>query len=247
MIDSHIHIGQFEEIYYNPVEVIQIVMEQCAEGLCFSSTTSCKENISYAEVENEIGITLARIGWSAETVRPFFWYVPSFATQGVDFEKAMRNLPYKGIKLHPLAHQWDLADKKTVNILHGIFAYAGENKVPVLIHTGHNGIDSASVFSRFFPLYPETKYILAHCRPPDESISLIKKYPNVYGDTAFLPENDFLKIVENNLSHKMVLGSDFPVTNYFHNKYSGENEETITLKTQYSRDFAQLRHFAGLL
>ena len=29
MIDNHIHIGQFNEIYYNPIEIIEIVMEKC--------------------------------------------------------------------------------------------------------------------------------------------------------------------------------------------------------------------------
>jgi uncharacterized protein len=246
MIDNHIHIGQFNEIYYDPIEVIQIVMENCTEGLCFSSVTTCKDDVAYSEVENEIDNVLSHIHWSPEIVRPFFWYAPVFTGHGVDFEKAMRNLPYKGIKLHPFAHSWDLNDKIHLDILHKVFGYAEENKLPILIHTGNSGIDAADTFISFFPLYPETKIILAHCRPLENTISIIRVYPNVYGDTAFLPETDLRRIIKEGLSYKMMLGSDFPITNYY-NRYSTEKERIMTLKEQYKRDFAQLECFEKLL
>jgi len=222
-------------------------MEKCTEGLCFSSTTTCKDDVSYSEVEKEINNALAHIPWSPETVRPFLWYAPVFDGQGVDFERAVRNLPYKGIKLHPLAHHWDLDNKNLLDVLHKIFGYARENKLPILIHTGHSGIDAAGKFSGFFLKYPETEYILAHCRPLNEAISLIRTYPNVYGDTAFLPEADLQIIIEEGLSHKIMLGSDFPVTNYFRNKYTPENRETLSLGEQYADDFKQLQHYNDLL
>ena len=244
MVDTHVHIGQFNEIYYNPVEVIQIVMEKCIDGLCFSSTTTCMEDIAYSRVENEITQTLAHIAWTYESVQPFLWYIPAFTEQGVSLESAMNNLPYKGIKLHPLAHPWNLEEKKVVRLVNEIFEYAGYNKLPVLIHTGNNGIDAAGVFSDFFPIYPETKFILAHCRPLIETIHLIGRYPNVYGDTAFLSKSDFQKIVKENLIEKIVLGSDFPITNYFGNKYRSRGDNRKTLKKQYDSDFKQLQYFS---
>jgi predicted TIM-barrel fold metal-dependent hydrolase len=248
MIDNHIHIGQFNEVYYDPIEVIQIVMGAGMEGLCFSSTTSGKEGIKYSEIEREISHTLAHIRWSDEIARPFFWYVPDFATQGVTVEKAMRDLPYKGIKLHPLAHHWDLEDEGTAAVLHGLFEYAGHYKLPVLIHTGQNGVDAAGIFSRFFPQYPEVKFILAHCRPLEEAISLLKNQ-NVYGDTAFLPSADFVQITEQGLSKKMVLGSDFPITHYFSAKYPEKegNGGKISLAGKYSENFEKLEHFSSIL
>jgi predicted TIM-barrel fold metal-dependent hydrolase len=237
MVDHHIHTGQFNETYYDLAEIIEIVMEKC-EGLCFSSTTSCKDGVLYTEVEKEIADTLAGIAWSAETVRPFLWYSPTFVGQGVTVEKAMRNLPYKGIKIHPLADRWDLSDTKKLEIAHDIFEYAGQHKLPVLIHTGPNGVDAPAAFSRFFSLCSETKCILAHCRPTEETIPLLREYPNVYGDTAFLPEENVRKIADENLTHKILPGSDFPITHYFSNKYG--NEKSVTLREQYNRDFAQL-------
>ena len=243
MIDNHIHIGQFNEVYYDPVEVIQIVMEKCIEGLCFSSTTTCMEDITYSRVENEITQTLAHIVWTYESVQPFLWYIPAFSEQGVSLKKAMNNLPYKVIKLHPLAHHWDLEEKKVTRLVNEIFEYAGHNKLPVLIHTGNNGIDAAGVFSVFFPKYQNTKFILAHCRPFTEAIHLIGSYPNVYGDTAFLSKSNFQKITKENVTKKIVLGSDFPITNYFDYKYRSRWHKIKSLKKQYDSDFEQLRYF----
>ena len=240
MIDSHIHIGQYNEIYYNPVEIIQIVMEKCKEGLYFSSTTTCKENIHYSEVELEIEHTLSQVLEMGELIRPFLWYIPAYIGQGVIFEDAIKNLPYKGIKLHPLAHQWDLKDDKILHTLHRIFEYAGYNELPVLIHTGNSGVDAASTFSQFFLIYPQTQFVLAHCRPLEEACSLIRIYPNVYGDTAFLTESDFSHIMAAGLGSKMIFGSDFPITHYFSNKYQ-TGVKKVSLETQYHDDFEQLQ------
>lgn len=240
MIDNHIHIGQFKEIYNDPIEVIQIVMEYCRDGLCFSSLIACDENIAYTKAEKEIENVLAHINWQPEIVRPFFWYNPCYAKQGVMFKKVMQELPYKGVKLHPLANHFDLNDPKITSILHTIFSYAGEYNLPVLIHTGHSGVDSADIFSHFFPLYPTTRFILAHCRPLANTINLMRNFPNVYGDTAFLPEDHLQEIIKEGLAGKMILGSDFPVTNYY-------NNEKVDLKKQYNSDYEQLKHYAAML
>ena len=247
MIDNHIHIGQFYENYYNPIEIIQIVMEKCTEGLCFSSTTTCKEDITYSEIEREICHTLAHIPWSSDVVQPFFWFIPSFIEQKIVFERAISNLPYKGIKLHPLAHHWDLNNKRIVSALHEIFGYADSNNMPVLIHTGHSGVDAAGTFSLFFPLYPKTNFILAHCRPLAEAVSFIRKYPNVYGDTAFVSNANIEKIIKEGLSQKIYMGSDFPITYYFSNKYPSGMEKINSLEEQYKSDFRGLLYFSSLL
>lgn len=242
MIDNHIHIGQFHEIYYDPVEIIQIVMEKCTDGLCFSSTTTCSEDTLYSEVETEITHTLAHIDWLPETARPFLWFIPAYAKQGVTVKKAMSNLPYKGIKLHPLAHQWDISDTMIKNLLIEIFEYAKQNKLPVLIHTGHSGVDAANTFSAFFGMYPEVNFILAHCRPLAEAVFLMRDYCNVYGDTAFLDERDLKQIIQEGLSYKVILGSDFPITNYFNNKFLLKKKE-LSLIEQYNNDFEQLQYY----
>jgi len=239
MRDNHVHIGQFEDVYYDPVEVMDIIMSSGIDGMSFSSVSSCKMNIMYSEIEKEIISFLSRIPYSDEIMRPFFWYIPDYINQSITAENAFIGLPYKGIKIHPYAQKWDFDDTQHVEILHSFFDYAAHNKLPVLIHTGHSGVDSANRFERFMDEYRNTKCILAHCRPLDVTIELLKKYNNVYCDTAFTSSADIRQIVSFDLKDKIIFGSDFPITHYFRTKYPNPGDSSsISLKEQYADDIA---------
>jgi len=75
-IDTHIHIGQFNETYYNPLEIAEIVMSSGIQEMSFSSVSSCIKNVQYGQIEKEIRIVTANASYSPEIVRPFFWYIP---------------------------------------------------------------------------------------------------------------------------------------------------------------------------
>jgi uncharacterized protein len=237
MTDNHIHIGQFEDIYYDPHEIVDIVMSSGMEGLSFSSTTSCVENVKYTEIEKEIVNLLAGISYSFEIVRPFFWYIPDYMDQGIGIQNAFSVVPYKGIKIHPYANHWDFEDNRHIEILHNLFDYAAKNSLPVLVHTGNSGIDSADKFEQFFKEYKKTQCILAHCRPLNITVRMLKEYSNVFCDTAFVSEEDILHIINSGYREKIIFGTDFPITHYFKTKYprEGENPE-ITLIEQYKED-----------
>jgi hypothetical protein len=128
MKDTHIHTGQFEDAYYEPLAVIDIVMASGMEGLSFSSATSCKDDVRYGEVEREISMVYAGTAYSPETIRPFLWFIPDYIRQGVSVESACCVIPYKGIKIHPLANSWDLEDLKQREALHELFDYAQVNQ-----------------------------------------------------------------------------------------------------------------------
>jgi hypothetical protein len=230
MTDTHVHIGQFEDVYYEPLEVVDTVMSSGMKGLSFSSTTSCKNNVLYAEIEKEISALLSGMSWDSEIIRPFFWYVLDYIRAGVSIENAVNNIPYKGIKLHPYAHRWDFADTAHAETLHHLFDYAGGHGLPVLIHTGHSGVDSAGRFERFFGEYPQTKCVLAHCRPLDTTIEMLQKYSNVYCDTAFVPPADIRAINNAAGREKIMFGTDFPITHYFN------KDPSISLAEQYAKD-----------
>ena len=101
MTDGHIHIGQYREIYYDPLEIIDIVMSSGITGVAFSSTSSCINNIKYSEVEKEIQQLLSQTSYSSDTIKPYLWYVPDYIHQDVTLESAFSDVPYKGIKIHP--------------------------------------------------------------------------------------------------------------------------------------------------
>jgi hypothetical protein len=244
MKDIHVHIGQFADAYYEPLAVIDIVMASGMEGLSFSSTTSCKDDVHYREVEKEITLVYAGAAYSSETIRPFLWFTPDYIRQGVSAESACGGIPYKGIKIHPLANSWNLEDLKHRDALHRLFDYAALNALPVLIHTGESGVDSPDRFERFFGAYPCVQIILAHGRPAETTVAMLRKYPNLYCDTAFAPEERFARIVEAGFASRIILGSDFPITHYFRTKYPGDNEElSISPKEQYAKDVAQMKEY----
>jgi predicted TIM-barrel fold metal-dependent hydrolase len=218
-------------------------MEAGIKTLSFSSTTSCKDDVFYGEIEHEISALLSNIPWSPEIVRPFFWYIPDYIRQGVDIETAMKDLPYKGIKIHPYAHQWDFDNPKKMDVLHALFDFAGRNRLPVLIHTGMSGVDSANIFEGFFSEYKRTKYILAHCRPLDQTIDMMKKYANVYCDTAFVSEDTVANIVSAGIGDKIILGTDFPITHYF-STHNHDDMKNLSLKDQYREDIKHMENFS---
>jgi predicted TIM-barrel fold metal-dependent hydrolase len=244
MTDNHVHIGQFEDIYYDPLEIMDIVMSAGMEAMSFSTTSSCKDNILYSEIEKELALFLSHISYSAETIRPFFWYIPDYINQNITIENVFHTIPYKGIKLHPFAQDWNFDDIKQMEILHNLFDYAGRYDLPVLIHTGRSRIDSADRFECFICEYRNVKCILAHCRPLDVTIKMLSKYNNAFCDTAFATMAEIRKIIKAGFKGKIIFGSDFPITYFFRVKYPkpGENN-TITLRGKYTEDIAGWGNF----
>jgi predicted TIM-barrel fold metal-dependent hydrolase len=248
MIDAHVHVGQFNEIWYEPELVIQTVLQSGVEKIVFSSTTTCRDHVSYSEIEKEISAVLSKYGYASQRIRPLLWYNPDYHKQGLGIEKAMQTLPYCGIKIHPRAHNWDISDKKTLAILDELFGYADQNKLPVCIHTGYDKIDEAAKFSRFFPMFPNVKIVLAHCRPPDQVLSLLIDNNNLFFDIAFVDaEKVTLVFFLRGFGSRIILGSDFPITHYM-NGQKGDTETDFAsqLENQYSKDL-QLMAQASVL
>ena len=242
MTDNHIHIGQFQDVYYDPFEITDVVMSAGMEGMSFSSICSCEDNILYSKIEKEIISFLSLIPYSDEIIRPYFWYIPDYINQNITTENAFAGIPYKGIKIHPFAQNWDFNNTQHMEVLHSLFDYAARNNLPVLIHTGHSGVDAANRFERFMDEYRNTKCILAHCRPLDVTIEMLQKYNNVYCDTAFTPKTDVWQIVSLGLKDKIIFGSDFPITHFFRTKYPNPGDNSyISLKEKYAEDIADWR------
>jgi predicted TIM-barrel fold metal-dependent hydrolase len=239
MTDNHIHFGQFRDIYYDPFEIADIVFSSGITGMSFSTTSSCKDDVLYTEIENEIKGFLSHVSYPAETIQAFFWYIPDYINQNITVESAFNNIPYKGIKIHPLAHNWDFENIQHLKALYSLFSYASENNLPVLIHTGYSGVDSADRFECFIKEYGNVKCILTHCRPLDVTIKMLSKYNNAYCDTAFVSEEEIANIVSAGFKKKIILGSDFPITHYYRTKYPqlGENPE-ISLREKYTQDIS---------
>jgi predicted TIM-barrel fold metal-dependent hydrolase len=128
--------------------------------------------------------------------------------------KAFDSLPYAGLKLHPRAQFWDMADAGHLDILHALFAFADCRAMPALIHTGPDKHDEAGLFRAFFGKYPHVRFILAHARPLEQTLSLMAEHANVYCDTAFVPKTHIRRIAMSGFAERILPGSDFPITHY---------------------------------
>lgn len=132
----------------------------------------------------------------------------------------------KLFKIHPPTQGVDVADRRHAKF----FERCAELQMVVLVHTGHEHsapvIDkSLAAPSRLrFPLDQGCTVVACHAGSgwktdkPDqlpEFLSLLERYPNLWGDTAVLGTlgrvTDFMRLLENPLARSRLLhGSDFP-------------------------------------
>jgi predicted TIM-barrel fold metal-dependent hydrolase len=215
------------------VEILQTVSEAGIEKCLYSSTSSCETGIKYRQIEKEIEIAVKH--FAPELMQPLLWFIPDYMEQKIAFDKAFNNLPYKGIKLHPRAHRWNLKNKQHLDCLHSLFGFANDNHLPVSIHTGEDDFEKPNFFESFFAEYEKANIILAHCRPLINTLEIFKKYDRVKGDIAFVSKENIQSIIDNGYKERLVTGTDFPVTHYFSTAYKNSNK---SLKEQYQEDIS---------
>ena len=240
-VDYHVHIGQWYNVYYSYNAVLAALKSIDVEEVWFSSTSSelyCKESFDvknnnsdssqlptalelYNLIKNEVLEAMEygkKIGLRAV---PLYWVIPEvhFSTNAnISIEKAMKEVPYKGFKIHPRGNHWNLSDKKTFQLAESVFYYANENKLPILIHCGYDDFENPKLFEKFIAKYQNVKVQLAHCKPVEDTLYMLKKYPNTICDTAFVPEEVQNQIVSAGFENRIKYGSDFPITHWYEMK-----------------------------
>lgn len=140
-----------------------------------------------------------------------------------ELERTHNDLGARGIKLGPVYQGVHPKD----NRYREIYSYAQKHSLPILVHM-------ATTFVNDYPLeyarpihmdeialdFPGLKIVLAHLGHPwiGETISIIRKQPNVYADISALYYrpwqfyNAMQLLVEYGTSKKVFFGSDFPFT-----------------------------------
>lgn len=239
MTDHHIHIGQFNEVYYDSHKVFEAISVNAERfGINearYSSTSSCRYDVELFRVEEEIEYA-QKFSSSVLKVRPYFWLVPKYAEKNIDFEKAMEKFDYCGFKIHPVSHHWDLRNAKQIKMLENAFSYAQKNSLSVLIHSGKENCCRPERFERFFYEFDNLKFVLAHSAPISAASKMIAKHKNVFCDTAFCEEKYVRKVFEKIPARKILFGTDFPITHYW-------SERKIALSDQYKKDCEVLKLF----
>ena len=206
--DSHIHIGQFNDIYTTPTELIHFLDSVGVVRFAVSSTTICEGN--YEKVIAEMKELIA-IG--NDRVIPVLWIVPQMLEDG-GLQKFMDSgIKWKCVKIHPQLHptKW-LADERCIV---SVCRFASTLLVPLLIHTGEMSGCYPKQFEHVIKRFPNLVFILAHGRPIEQTVSLMKTYQNVWTDTAFMPINNVVRLCDEKLSDRVLWGTDYPIPKFF--------------------------------
>ena len=236
MTDHHIHIGQFNELYYDALEVFEAIEEAGAkfgiDEARFSSTSSCRDDVEFLKIEEETSYALSYSG--NLKVSPYLWFVPRYAEENISVFSAVKSFDYCGIKLHPAAQKWDFENPRHKKCMEEIFEWSAQNKKPVLVHSGTLPEDFPTRFAPFAIERPDSTLILAHSNPVKECSELVNGHPNIFCDIAYIEKKNLEKLLSLVNDHlKILFGTDFPVTHYFNNHLFGKKH---SLKEEYEHD-----------
>ena len=233
--DFHVHIGQWFDTYFDAEKVFSKLNERGFDELWFSSTTSCRycrESLNvrgneelqktlpaarelYDFIKDEISGALETAQKISIKAHPLYWVIPEIHFSGtVTIEQAMKDLPYEGFKIQPRANVWNLDDEKTIALADEVFSYADEHALLILIHCGSDDFELPAKFEAFIKKYPRATVQLAHCRPLEDTLYMLKNYPNTVCDTAFVDEATQEEIRKAGFGERMRFGTDFPIANY---------------------------------
>ena len=172
-------------------------------------------------VPNEFIHNFIQTSSIADKLIPFVGVDPGEPGFMDEFERAIEDWGFKGVKLLPMYANFDPRDER----LTPLYAACERRGLPVLLHMG-------TTFCRCAPLnyaepmmlepvalrFPDLKMIIAHMGHPfeNQTVVLIRKQPNMYTDLSALfyrPWQHFNSLMlaqEYGVTHKLLFGTDYP-------------------------------------
>jgi hypothetical protein len=169
------------------------------------------------------------IRWLGDEIRPYD-NILGFATIDLNapdpcaqLEQALK-LGLRGIKLHPLICQLDVADGRH----NPFYELAEEHRLPVVVHCGHGRwpwpvrYASPLLVEEVACRFPRLPFIIAHCGGAGffrETMLALQSAPNCYADLALVfgrgagwhvPAEELLALVDMDLARKLIYGLDYP-------------------------------------
>ena len=140
-----------------------------------------------------------------------------------ELERCRTDLGLRGIKLGANYQNFDPLEARAL----AIYERAQREGLPILFHQGTSPVRDAPIrlahpllMDEIAMRYPDLKIIMAHMGHPwqADTCVVIRKHPNVYADISanfYRPYafwEQLVRATEWNVLHKLLLGSDYPVT-----------------------------------
>ena len=219
-IDTHMHIGHWPTLRKCENMILRM-MESHQIDFAFVSNADCSE---FPSVERE--------GWELykatqeegleECIRfarrnegkigVLVWVNPNKETiskELIDLITNNRDLIY-GLKIHP----WESRIKLTHDKLIPYMELAKEFRLPVYVHTAKDKYSDIRYLGYMAKDYPDIKFVAAHMQlngKVEDCIRLMRNYPNVYADTAWVKMSTAEKVIAAVGSDRIFFGTDSPI------------------------------------
>ncbi|MFS8542799.1 MAG: amidohydrolase family protein [Limnochordales bacterium] len=237
-IDYHTHIGREQEHYANAKDFLREarLMRQDATVTMDVDPEAHRQAMQDVEKAIVLAFRSTHLGFNVDNdyvaayVRTdpdkfigFLSVDPHEANCMEELERAYFDLGLRGIKMSPIYQAFHPMDERILPV----YKFAEQHGLPILIHQG-------ATFPRRAPLkyahpamledvalaFPELRVIIAHLGHPweHETIVLIRKQPHFYADLSGLfyrpwqLYNSLLLCQEYGVMHKLLPGSDYPVS-----------------------------------
>ncbi|MHB1452401.1 MAG: amidohydrolase family protein [Saccharofermentanales bacterium] len=220
IIDSHTHFGSMLDF---DMPAAMLIRSMDLHGIDCAVVSSL-EGIEFDHdghplpqemLHNQIGINREAIEFSRKypgRIFPLIWAMPHTGGVTPEFKQfvANRRPEIYGFKFHPYLNNVPF-DSPLVD---PYIRLAAEYGLPVAIHTASTDESSPARVAAVARKYTDVKFLLVHLglyTDNEESIGLILKHPNLYGDTTWVRPENTMKLIQQGGIDKIMFGTDAPV------------------------------------
>jgi len=204
IVDAHVHLGRDVDGMVADFDELMAMLERYGNARAFAFCLDEEDRAPGFRAPNDR--TLAYAERSEGRVLPFVRL--DLAEEPVAEAVRCLDRGARGIKLHPRAQAFGLADEQ----LASIFALAAERRVQILIHGGHGLPPIADDLLRLVDAHPGAQMIVAHAGVADMA-NLACRFagaPGVYFDTSVWSPLDLLDLVHRVPPEQILYASDYP-------------------------------------
>lgn len=223
IIDAHTHIGYFPTLLTAKRNLLKSMRNENISLTLFSVDASEFENedpnskipsnplIKMSQIEvNQIGVDFCKN--HPNLLRCLIWIKPHFEKNIEELQSFYdKNKKFiKGLKIHPCLSKLRMTDKRIVPYIQ----FAERNNLPILVHTAKDEYSHIRYLETVAKKYPNVTFIAAHiqlCSDNKYGIEVIKRNPNIYGDTAWVSPKSMLLCKEKDILDKIIFGTDCPI------------------------------------
>ncbi|MCF0206553.1 MAG: amidohydrolase family protein [Bacteroidales bacterium] len=205
--DAHIHVGQFRDLYSTPQSVLDFLANVGVDKLAVSSSSTCCGDSSLIISEMQEVVKLG-----GDRVVPVLWIYNDWISDN-SIESVMNcGVEWKCLKVHGYMQNWHTDP----TLIGKVVSMARERHLPILFHTGGRDESDAGRYLEVVKNNPDITFILAHSRPVEQAIELLKACPNAWADTAFTPFEEVLQMISEGFEDRMMWGTDYPLHHVFY-------------------------------